>query len=149
MPEATRAAFQSYPYAVPEGAGSYRTGDKCFVDETGMLHFCGRLDFQVKLHGYRIELGDIESNLCMLPEVRQTCVLPVEKNGAISYLRAFVQLEEGVERSHQTTRALKAALSERLPEYMVPRTFAYVDAFPMNANGKIDRAELVRRADNG
>ena len=149
MPEATRAAFQSYPYAVPEGAGSYRTGDKCFVDETGMLHFCGRLDFQVKLHGYRIELGDIESNLCLLPEVRQTCVLPVEKNGVISYLRAFVQLEEGVERSHQTTRALKTALSERLPEYMVPRTFSYVDAFQMNANGKIDRAELVRRADNG
>ena len=57
---------------MPEGAGSYRTGDKCFVDETGMLHFCGRLDFQVKLHGYRIELGDIESNLCLLPEVRQT-----------------------------------------------------------------------------
>ena len=149
MPEATRAAFHSYPCEVPAGACSYRTGDKCFVDESGMLHFCGRLDFQVKLHGYRIELGDIESNLCQLSEVRQACVTPVEKNGAISYLRAYVQLEAGVERSFKTTRALKAALARRLPEYMVPRTFAYVDAFPVNANGKIDRTALVRLAGNG
>ena len=149
MPEATRAAFHTYPYEVPAGARSYRTGDKCFRDESGMLHFCGRLDFQVKLHGYRIELGDIESNLCQLSEVRQACVVPMEKNGAISYLRAYVQLEAGVEGSFKTTRMLKASLAQRLPEYMVPRTFAYVDTFPVNANGKIDRTALVRLTGNG
>ena len=149
LPEATAAAFASYPGDVPAGMRSYRTGDRCFVDATGMLHFCGRFDFQVKLHGYRIELGDIESNLCALGEVRQACVIPVEKNGAISYLRAFVQPEAGVEGTFQTTRLLKAALAQRLPDYMVPRAFAYVDGFPVNANGKIDRSELARRAQNG
>ena len=144
MPEATQAAFGSYPYEVPVGARAYRTGDRCFLDEDGMLHFCGRFDFQVKLRGYRIELGDIESNLCALDAVRQACVMPVERGGILSYLRAFVQLEDGAAGSFATTRMLKAALSKRLPGYMVPRTFSYVDAFPLNANGKIDRAALAR-----
>ena len=149
LPEATAAAFHSYPFEVPAGARSYRTGDKCTVDGSGMLHFHGRYDFQVKLHGYRIELGDIESHLCLLDGVRQACVIPIQKNGANAYLRAFVQLEGGLEASFATTRILKAALQQKLPGYMVPRTFSYVEEFPTNANGKIDRAEIVRRAENG
>ena len=137
------------PMVVPAGARSYRTGDKCTVDDSGMLHFHGRYDFQVKLHGYRIELGDIESHLCLLDGVRQACVIPIQKNGANAYLRAFVQLEGGLEASFATTRILKAALQQKLPGYMVPRTFSYVEEFPTNANGKIDRAEIVRRAENG
>ncbi len=141
--DATRDAFESYPHPVPEGMRAYRTGDECTLDATGMLHFHGRYDFQVKLHGYRIELGDIESNLCQLEQVRQACVLPVEKDGVYAYLRAFVQLEDGVEAAFATTRAIKAALGEHLPAYMVPRAFTYLDAWPLNANGKVDRKALA------
>lgn len=146
-PDATEAAFASYPYAVPDGMRSYRTGDECVLDETGMLHFRGRLDFQVKLHGYRIELGDIEANLCLAPEVRQACVIPVEKQGVVSFLRAFVQLEDGVEASFNTTKLLKERLATKLPEYMVPRAFSYLESFPLNVNGKIDRKALLAMAE--
>lgn len=140
---ATREAFGSYPYPVPEGMRAYRTGDQCTVDEQGMLYFHGRYDFQVKLHGYRIELGDIESNLCNLELIRQACVLPVEKDGTPSYLRAFVQLENGIDASFSTTRIIKAALGKLLPSYMVPRAFTYIDTMPLNTNGKVDRRALA------
>ena len=141
-PEATQAAFGSYPFDVPQGTRAYRTGDRCFLDASGMLHFRGRLDFQVKLHGYRIELGDIESNLCLIDGVRQACVLYVDRGGSGAYLRAFVQLDDPSQGSFQMTRQLKAALRELVPDYMVPRTFTYVEEFPLNVNGKIDRAAL-------
>ena len=143
LPEATQAAFASYPYEVPAGMRAYRTGDRCFVDASGMLHFRGRLDFQVKLHGYRIELGDIESNLCLVDGVRQACVVYVDKGGANAYLRAFVQLDDPSAGSFQETRRLKAALRGLVPDYMVPRAFTFVESFPTNVNGKIDRAALL------
>lgn len=148
-PDATRAAFASYPGPVPNGMRAYRTGDSCTLDENGMLHFHGRYDFQVKLHGYRIELGDIEAHLCALPQVRQACVLPVKKNGTVTYLQAFCQLEAGTEASFNTTKELKQLLGKRLPGYMVPRSFKYLGTFPTTVNGKIDRRALEHMQDKG
>lgn len=138
----TRAAFHACPDGVAQGRRSYKTGDAAYLDEQGMLHFRGRLDLQIKMHGYRIELGDIESNLCRLDSVRDACVLPVSRNGSVSHLAAYVVLEEGMDSGLERTRKLKSALKEALPEYMVPRKFVYGKAFPLTGNGKIDRVKL-------
>jgi D-alanine--poly(phosphoribitol) ligase subunit 1 len=103
------------------------------------------MDSQVKISGYRIELGDVEANLLALPSVRDAVVIPVTKNGATQSLAAFVVLSGRSESSHfELTQALRRQLGERLPAYMLPRKFIFLDAFPLTANGKVDRARLAQ-----
>lgn len=125
-----------------DGTRAYRTGD-WGRERGGQIFFEGRRDSQVKVNGYRIELGDLEANLRALPEIADAVVLPVEKHGRIDALAAVVVL--AVEKSGSDfafTAQLKTRLGERLPAYMIPRKFLYVDAFPMTANGKADRRKL-------
>ena len=122
---------------------AYRTGDSGHF-EGGMLFFDGRQDNQIKLHGYRIELGDIESNLQALPSILDAVVLPHLKNGLPDFLATFVILKTGpMQGEFETTRNLKRELRKRLPDYMVPHKFYYPEKFPMTANGKIDRRKLA------
>ncbi len=126
-----------------DGSRAYRTGDWGRM-KNGQLFFEGRMDSQVKVHGYRIELGDLEANLRALPEIADAVVLPVMKQERIDSLAAIVVL--AVEKSgsdFEMSARLKSRLGERLPAYMVPRKFIYVDAFPMTANGKADRRKLA------
>ncbi len=126
-----------------DGARAYRTGDWGRERET-QIFFEGRMDSQVKVNGYRIELGDLEANLRALPEIADAVVLPVEKQGRIDALAAIVVLAvEKTGSDFAFTAQLKARLGERLPAYMIPRKFLYVDAFPMTANGKADRRKLA------
>ncbi len=121
----------------------YRTGDWGRVRE-GQVFFEGRMDGQIKLNGYRIELGDMEANLRGLEEVADAVVLPVQKGGKVDSLAAFVVLSGAKEGSDfEVTAKLKARLGERVPVYMVPRKFIYKDAFPMTPNGKADRRKLA------
>ena len=121
---------------------AYRTGDLGHYQD-GYLFFDGRIDFQIKLHGYRIEIGDIENNLHGLPNVRDAVVIPVMKNNKADHLAAFVILKERISKSdYEITRALKLELSGRLPDYMIPRKFIFVERFPMTNNGKADRRKL-------
>jgi len=126
-----------------DGAWSYRTGDLGhFAD--GLLFFDGRKDSQIKLHGYRIELGDIEENLRHLSVVKEAAVLPILKSGKPDSLAAFVVLEvKATADDFTTTKFLKQALGQFLPSYMIPRRFIYMPAFPLNANGKVDRRRLA------
>ena len=132
-------------FSIREGARAYRTGD--WARESDGLFFCeGRMDGQIKLFGYRIELGDIESNLRMLPEIADAVVLPVMKLGKAESIAAFVVL--AVEKSgsdFEMAAQLKTALGVRLPAYMLPRKFHFLDAFPMTENGKADRRALAAR----
>jgi D-alanine--poly(phosphoribitol) ligase subunit 1 len=126
-----------------DGRRAYRTGDwGRYRDD--MLFFEGRVDNQVKLHGHRIELADVEANLRALPGVRDAVVLPVLKQGAVDSLAAFVILNERPPRSDfQLASELKVQLIERLPAYMIPRKFSFLDSFLMNINGKADRGKLA------
>jgi len=135
----TARAFFEY-----HGLRAYKTGDLgCFRDN--LLFFEGRIDEQIKLSGYRIELGDVEANLCALPTVRDAVVVPVIKSGAAQSLTAFVTLLARNETSDfKLAHNLRSLLSERLPVYMLPRKFIFLDTFPMTANGKVDRAALAR-----
>ena len=122
---------------------AYRTGD-WGRDRDGMLFCEGRMDSQIKLHGYRIELGDLEANLRALPEIADAVVLPVKKGDIIDSLAAFVVLS-GAKQGTDFEQAakLKTGLGEKLPVYMVPRKFHFLDSFPMNNNGKADRKKLA------
>jgi D-alanine--poly(phosphoribitol) ligase subunit 1 len=125
------------------GQRAYRTGDwGRFRD--GLLFFEGRIDNQIKLSGYRIELGDLEANLRALPMVRDAVVLPVSKNGKAKWLAAFVIPSANLEIDHSAlTTTLRERLRERLPAYMLPRKFVIMDAFPITANGKVNRQKLA------
>jgi len=122
------------------GQRAYRTGDIGHVQD-GLVFFDGRRDHQVKLHGHRIELGDVEANLCALEGVRDAVALPVVRNGEVDSLAAFViALSAG---SESDVRSLRARLGDRVPPFMLPRVVRFVDRFPMTANGKIDRLKLA------
>jgi D-alanine--poly(phosphoribitol) ligase subunit 1 len=122
---------------------AYRTGDwGRYRDD--LLFFEGRIDGQIKLNGYRIELGDVEANLRALPLVRDAIVAPVTKKGAAQSLAAFVVPSARAEISDfEFANRLRKQLGERLPAYMLPRKFIFLDAFPMTPNGKADRSKLA------
>lgn len=147
-PELTDKAFHSCPAAITNGRRSYRTGDEVNYGKDGRIYFHGRLDLQVKLHGFRIELGDIESQLCASDLVHMACVLPVWRDGAIHHLLAcIVPTDPNGIRGRELTRELKAQLRDVLPAYMVPRVFKYVAEMPLNTNGKADRNTLAQMFD--
>lgn len=116
---------------------AYKTGDKGYFD--GEYYYCtGRKDAQIKLHGYRIELGDIEQNLMECCEVEQAVVLPKYGDEKIRSLVAFVTGN----REGCTAKELKNKLKEKLPAYMIPKNIKFLDSMPMTANGKLDRKKL-------
>ena len=125
------------------GERNYRTGDSGFFDGD-MLYYTGRLDFQIKLHGYRIELGDIESNLMDIEGVERAVVLPTTKNGKIRYLSAYIMAGREMEKNE-----IKKKLAEKLPEYMVPKRILFLDSMPLNNNGKVDRKALEKMIGEG
>lgn len=122
---------------------AYRTGDLGYYIN-GNLYYCGRKDFQIKLNGYRIEIEDIENNLVKVNNVKNAAVVPVNKDGKIAYLTAFIELKEdnGLS-SLKNGIMIKKELGELIPSYMIPRNIKIIDQFPTNVNGKIDRKKLL------
>jgi D-alanine--poly(phosphoribitol) ligase subunit 1 len=125
---------------------AYRTGDLGHFED-GMLFFDGRIDSQFKLHGYRIEPGDIEAHLAALPGVQDAIVIPVRRNGRVDSIHAFVVLRDRPSGSDfEIGTALQAQLAERLPAHMVPRRFRVLETLPLTVNGKVDRRRLEEQA---
>ena len=120
---------------------AYHTGDAGYLKE-GQLFYNGRIDLQVKLHGYRIEVEDIENNMLRLPQISHAVVLPNIKDGKVKSLTAFVTGDKGEKSDLEFSRQIKTELKEILPAYMVPKKIKYVDNIPMNSNGKADRKYL-------
>ncbi len=121
----------------------YRTGDIAYYDN-GVLYYCGRKDFQIKLNGFRIEIEDIENNLRKVSNVSNCIVLPVYKDEKISHLAAFVTLKEENELSSlKNSIIIKDELKKYIPSYMIPRNIKVIKEFPINTNGKIDRKKLM------
>ncbi len=123
------------------GIRGYRTGDRGYLQD-GMLFYCGRMDLQIKLHGYRIELEDIENNLRRLPGVEHAVVLPNQRDGKVKSLTAYVVENEHPAEEKAETEVLRNSLKQYLPDYMIPKKFVYLDVMPMTNNGKADRKKL-------
>lgn len=138
-PEKTAQAFLEI-----EGQPAYKTGDQGIMKEH-LLFYQGRIDFQVKLHGYRIELEDIDHHLMNVSYVSKGIVVPKYHQHKVVQLIAFVvpKDRETFAKDYQLTKAIKAELKEVVMDYMVPQKFVYVDSLPQTFNGKIDRKSLI------
>ncbi|HVF56636.1 MAG TPA: amino acid adenylation domain-containing protein, partial [Pyrinomonadaceae bacterium] len=135
-PALTAERFLPDPYTPEAGARMYRSGDVCRRLETGEVEFVGRVDHQVKVRGFRVELGEIEVLLAEHPGVRQAVVVEAAGGGRLC---AYVAADEG---GPASAAALRAYLKERLPDYMMPSFFVVLDELPLTVNGKVDRRRL-------
>ena len=114
----------------------YKTGDIVKWQPDGNIQYIGRNDDQIKLRGFRVELGEIENKLTGFSEIKQSVVLCKEKNGS-KYIAAYYTSDNEIKSGE-----IKKYLDELLPEYMIPSIFVYMDKFLLNINGKIDRRSL-------
>ena len=120
---------------------AYRTGDKGFFMD-GFLFYCGRIDLQIKLHGYRMELEDVEKNLMKVPDVKKAVVLPIYEDGKIKYLKAYCIYGKKIDSEFKTQKLIKQQMQDFVPDYMIPKKIKFVDNIPMTANGKADRKRI-------
>jgi amino acid adenylation domain-containing protein len=140
-PALTAERFLPDPFSLVPGGRMYATGDRARVTADGPIEFLGRLDDQVKIRGYRVELGEVETALGSHPDVAACAVAAHgarEERSLTAYVVA-VDREPG-------QASLRAHLAERVPGYMMPSRFVMLDALPLTANGKVDRARLPQLA---
>ncbi|MDQ3981472.1 MAG: non-ribosomal peptide synthetase, partial [Actinomycetota bacterium] len=133
-PELTKERFVPDPFSAGEGERLYKTGDLGRYLPSGDVEFLGRIDSQVKVRGFRVELGEVEAVLAEHPAVSETVVTVT---GAAGDKRLVAYVVGGV-----PVAELRRFVSERVPYYMVPSAYVALDALPLNANGKVDRRAL-------
>ncbi|MEU6669013.1 non-ribosomal peptide synthase/polyketide synthase [Streptomyces sp. NPDC046727] len=138
-PGLTASRFRADPFG-PPGTRMYRTGDLVRRDSGGELHYLGRTDHQLKLHGHRIEAGEVETTLVRHPGVLDAVVTVREDEPGLPRLVAHLLTAPGAE--PPTADGLRALAARSLPVAMVPTAFVVLDRFPLTENGKTDRAAL-------
>jgi amino acid adenylation domain-containing protein len=138
-PQLTAERFVPHPFSKDPAARLYKTGDLVRWRPDGNLEFLGRLDNQVKLRGFRIELEEIETALSQHPQVREAVVLLREDRPGNRRLVSYVVPQDPL---RAASADLRGFLKEKLPEYMLPVAFVTLDALPLTPNGKVDRRAL-------
>lgn len=143
-PEKTEAAFFKND---DDEYASYRTGDAGFFDGD-MLFYRGRIDFQIKFNGYRIELEEINFYLTKNNLVRYGVAAPkYNKDHAVQQIVAEIELKDGVRRKYsdaELTKQIRADLAKNVMPYMIPQRFVYRDALPISQNGKVDIKAVIK-----
>lgn len=147
-PERTQAAFFEF-----EGLPAYHTGDLGVMTDQGMLLYGGRMDFQIKFNGYRIELEEVSQNLNKSEYIKSAVAVPrYNKDHKVQNLLAYVVLKEGVaeqfDRQLDITKAIKEDLKDIMMDYMMPSKFLYRDSLPLTPNGKIDIKGLMNEVNS-
>jgi amino acid adenylation domain-containing protein len=137
-PGITAARFVPDPFSGVAGARMYQTGDLARYGEDGIIELIGRADFQVKIAGNRVELGEIEAVLRERPEI-SAAVVAAPQLGGRRVVVGYVVPNPG---EVLDTAEIRAALQARLPAYMVPAQFVQLPAIPLTPNGKVDRGRL-------
>lgn len=135
----TGEKFKYFNLIGKENIRGYCTGDIVRLTEKGEIEFFGRKDFQVKIRGFRIELGEIESLLMENPLIEH-CAVVLSGNQEEKVLSAFITVKSYKKPEIDTIRIF---LKKRLPEYMVPSNFYFLETLPLNTSGKIDRKKLA------
>jgi surfactin family lipopeptide synthetase C len=136
QPKLTREKFIPNPFI--EGDTLYKTGDLVRRLTDGNLEFIGRIDTQVKIRGFRIELAEIEAVLIQHPDVKQVVVIAREDEPGNKYLVAYLISKD----NHPSHGTLRTFLKEKLPDYMIPAVFVFLEELPLTPNGKINRRAL-------
>lgn len=139
-PELTAERFIPNPFSQTPGARLYATGDQVSYCADGNLDFHGRIDSQVKVRGFRIDLGEIETVLAQYPGLRQAAVIARQDAPGDTRLVAYAVAGE---RKALTADELRSFLSKKLPGHMIPSGFVMLDELPLTPNGKIDRRKLL------
>lgn len=147
-PEKTAEAFFEF-----EGLPAYHTGDVGTMTDEGLLLYGGRMDFQIKFNGFRIELEDVSQNLNKSKYIDSAVAVPrYNKDHKVQNLLAYVILKDGVkeqfEREIDITKAIKEDLQDIMMSYMMPSKFLYRDSLPLTPNGKIDIKGLISEVNN-
>ncbi len=145
-PALTAERFVASPFDADPAARLYRTGDRARIGPDGKLEFLGRADQQIKIQGFRVELGEIEAALQRHPAVSQNVVEARETASGGRKLVAYVVLRQD---GACDEGELRAFLQRELPEYMVPSGFVTLAALPLTTNGKVDRRALPEPARSG
>ena len=141
-PDLTSGRFVANPFR--DGDVMYRSGDLMRWRQDGQLAFIGRTDHQIKVRGFRVELGEVENALVALPEV-STAVVIAEVIGATHRLIGYCSVQDDALRTDANLNAhLLAQLATQLPDYMVPAVLMVLEDLPLNVNGKIDRQALPK-----
>ncbi len=138
-PELTAASFIEDPYDA--GQRLYKSGDIVRLSADNRLIYLGRKDNQVKLRGYRIDLGEVEAALEALPEIQQAAVVMPGQSIEARYLHAFVIAQRELDQADTARK-----LSELIPGYMIPKVITRVPELPINSNGKVARQALIDQA---
>ncbi|MEH1778656.1 MAG: amino acid adenylation domain-containing protein [Nostoc sp.] len=138
-PDLTSEKFVPNPFSSESGAYLYRSGDLGRYLSDGNIEFLGRLDTQVKIHGFRIELAEIETILGQYPGVQKTVVIAKEDVPGEKHLVAYLVQKQGETWGNEQ---LLSFLQQKLPEHLLPSAFVIVDSLPLNANGQVDRQAL-------
>ncbi|WP_414584328.1 amino acid adenylation domain-containing protein [Scytonema sp. PCC 10023] len=139
QPELTAQKFIPNPFSEEPNARLYKTGDLARYLPDGNIEFLGRIDHQVKLRGYRIELTAIEALLLQHPVVQQAIATLREEESGRKRLVAYVVLQQ---KPAPATNELRSFLRQKLPEYMIPTTFVVLEELPLTPSGKVDRRRL-------
>lgn len=140
-PQQTERAFEEIDDRI-----YYHTGDMVSESGDGMLFYKGRTDFQIKMHGYRIELEEIDSLLGNLSQVKQSCTVPLYNNKKqVSKIIAHIVLENEFKElnQQQLNLQIKEELKKTTMDYMIPNVLEFVETLPISSNGKIDRKALM------
>ncbi|MDU9026065.1 amino acid adenylation domain-containing protein, partial [Pseudomonas corrugata] len=139
LPQLSAKSFIADPFSKAPNARLYKTGDLGRWLANGALEYLGRNDFQVKIRGLRIEIGEVEAALALCPGVREVVVIAREDHPGQPESKRLVAYVCG---EPVPAEQLRNALLKHLPEYMVPSAFVHLDALPLTANGKLDRRAL-------
>lgn len=145
-PELTAERFIPDPFSEIPGARLYKTGDLCRWLADANIEYLGRLDFQIKIRGLRVELGEIEALLAAHPLLRACAVVARENGKGDKQLVAYGVCHPGMDLSFET---LRDYLREELPDYMVPARFVSLPELPLTPNGKLDQRALPSPPENG
>jgi amino acid adenylation domain-containing protein/non-ribosomal peptide synthase protein (TIGR01720 family) len=137
-PELTEQRFIPDHIAGRKGARLYKTGDLARFFPGRDIEYLGRIDHQVKIRGFRIELGEIESVLLQHPSVRSAVVMAREDEPGVKRLAAYIVSS----RPAPELSILREHLKKKVPDYMVPAAFVFLDSLPLTASGKVDRKAL-------
>jgi amino acid adenylation domain-containing protein len=146
-PELTAEKFVVNPFAQGEESKLYKTGDlarylsasRDTTSHEGQIEYLGRIDNQVKIRGFRIELGEIESTITLHPNIQQTVVITKEDNLGDKRLIAYIVPHP---EDTLTTEEIRGFIKQKLPQYMIPSIFIFLETLPLTLNGKIDHRAL-------